>query len=276
MKTKHQLLYILPVILLLITGGCKKMDRPQLGNYPKDANPPGGPLKFYAAFDGSDVDSIRANFASDNPLTYVAGISGKAIQGATGKFVKYIKPNDWAEQSSSFSISFWYKRDGQTQNNKGTNGPEYIMSFKSSNGHWSGASFLLFLEGNNSACAVKVMTVDKNLNDNWFTWEGGNTIAGILDNKWHHMVIAYNDKTSTMTLYIDGVANANTRVWPNHGGINFDAGKIVEMRIGAGPGTNYDSDDWLSSSFKGAIDQVRMYNTVLSQSEISTLFNGKL
>ena len=43
------------------------MDRPVLGNYVKDANPPGGPLKFYTAFDGVDVDSIRANFAIDNP-----------------------------------------------------------------------------------------------------------------------------------------------------------------------------------------------------------------
>lgn len=275
MKKINQL-YLLSALMLLMAVGCRKMDRPALGNYPKDANPPGGPLKFYVAFDGSDVDSIRANFASDNPLTYIPGISGKAIQGAVGKFVKYIKPNDWAEQASSFSISYWYKRDGQTQNNKGTNGPEYIMSFKSNNGHWSGSSFLLFMEGNNTGCAMKVMTVDKNVNDNWFTWEGGNTIPGILDNKWHHIVITYNDQNSTMTLYVDGVANPITRVWNNHGGINFDATKITEMRIGAGPGTNYDTDDWLSSSFKGAIDQVRMYNTVLTQSAITALFNGKM
>jgi hypothetical protein len=38
--------------LVIMLGACQKMDRPALGDYPKDANPPGGPLKFYTAFDG--------------------------------------------------------------------------------------------------------------------------------------------------------------------------------------------------------------------------------
>lgn len=68
-------------------GGCQKLDRPALGDYPKDANPPGGPLKFYTAFDGTTpdplmnaVDSIRANFPSVNPFTSIPGVSGKAVQ----------------------------------------------------------------------------------------------------------------------------------------------------------------------------------------------------
>ena len=76
--------------VVLIASGCQKMNRPQLGTYPQDANPPGGPLKFYAAFDGTTadplmnaVDSIRANFASDNPLASVDGVSGKAFQAGT-------------------------------------------------------------------------------------------------------------------------------------------------------------------------------------------------
>jgi hypothetical protein len=61
--------------LVVLAASCQKMTRPALGNYPKDANPPGGPLKFYAAFDGTSsnalmngVDSIRADFPSNNPL----------------------------------------------------------------------------------------------------------------------------------------------------------------------------------------------------------------
>ena len=30
--------------------GCQKMERPALGNYVKDTNPPGGPLKLYTSF----------------------------------------------------------------------------------------------------------------------------------------------------------------------------------------------------------------------------------
>lgn len=268
--------------LAVLATGCQKMDRPAMSDYPVDANPPGGPLNFYVAFDGTSsdplmnaVDSIRANFASENPFTTIDGISGKAVQGVNKKKIKYGKPNDWATQAKSFTIGFWYKRDGQTKNNTGGNGPEYIASFKSNNGHWSGSSMLLFLEGSNTACAVKVMIVDKNKADNWFTWEGGNTIPGLLDNKWHQMSIVYDAATSAMTLYVDGVANPNKRNWGSHGNINMDNNAIEEMRVGAGPSNNIDSDDWLASSWKGGIDQLRMYSTALTAAEIQSLVSGK-
>ena len=69
----------LSLAAMILFTACQKLDKPELGNnYPKDSNPPGGPLKFYVAFDGTTsnpsmnaVDSIRASFASDNPLTFV-------------------------------------------------------------------------------------------------------------------------------------------------------------------------------------------------------------
>jgi len=261
---------------------CQKIKHPALGDYTKDSNPPGGPLKFYAAFDGTTadplmnaVDSIRATFPASNPLAAADGVSGKAIIGETGKYLKYVKPNDWATSSKSFTISFWEKRNGQTQNNTGTNGPEYPVSFKSSNGHWSGGSMFVILEGNNAACAVKVMIADANVADNWFTWEGGNTIAGLLDNTWHHIALVYDAGTSGMSLYVDGALNAIVPHWGSHGDINIDNSKITEMRIGAGPADNFTSDDWLSSTWKGSLDQFRMYNVALTGTEVSALFSSK-
>ncbi len=268
---------------LFIISGCQKMERPALGNYPKDNFVPGGPLKFYAAYDGGTdnramnaVDSIQGTFPADNQLTFDNGINGKCLKGENKKFVNYAKPNDWALYAKSFSISFWYKRDGQTKNNAGTNGPEYIFSFKSSYGHWSGANTFLLLEGNNSACAVKLMMVDKNMNDKWFVWEGGNSIPGLLDNQWHHLVLVYDAATSQLRLYKDGVVNPVISTWTSHGNINLNDGHISEFRVGAGPGTNYNTDDWLSSTWKGLIDQLRFYSSALTASEVSTLYNGKL
>jgi len=266
---------------------CQKMDRPALAaDYPTDANEPGGPLNFYAAFDGTTtdarmnaVDSIRATFASDNPLQSVDGISGKAIQGENMKFVKYAKPNDWAVKAESFTISFWYKKDGQTKNNKGGNGPEYIMSLKSSNGHWTGAAGFVFLEGDNSGAAVKTAFIDTtgaNGKDTWFTWESATEkIPGLLNNQWHHMAFVYNAANSSMTLYVDGVANPNVKVGTGLGNIDLDDSKITEFRVGAGPNSNMDTDDWLASTFKGSIDQLRLYSTALSASEITALYAGK-
>ncbi len=265
----------------LLLASCQKMDRPALGDYPKDASAPGGPLKFYAAFDGTTtnplmnaVDSIRANFASDNPFTTSTGVSGKAVTGVNQKFIKYPSFNEWVS-SNSFTISVWYKKDGQTKNNAGGNGPEYLMSIKAVDGyHWSNAIAFLFLEGNNTACAVKSMFVS-NTGDNWFTWEGGQSIAGLCDNNWHHMVLTYDQTNSAVKLYVDGVQNANVKSWGTHGALDLATSKISEYRVGAGPSTSYNSDDWLACSFKGSIDQFRLYSTVLTAAEIQALFTAK-
>src|ERR1700716_3714814 len=71
---------LLVLAIGLVGSGCKKLDRPALGNYPKDTNPPGGPVKFYASLDGKSVDSIRANFGIDNNVTYVPGVNKQAAK----------------------------------------------------------------------------------------------------------------------------------------------------------------------------------------------------
>lgn len=270
----------------IVMFSCQKLERPNLGDYLKDANPPGGPLKFYVAFDGTTadplmnaVDSIRATFPADNPLTAVAGISGKAVKGQSGKYIKYAKPNDWIVAAKSFTVAFWAKGNGQTLNNSGTNGPEHVFSLNTEHAKddWPNAT-MLFFEGNNTACAIKFYIYTKT-GDRWFTWEGGNSIAGIRDNQWRHYAFTYNATTSSMTLYINGVANPNVLVWTGHGDINFDDSKIKELRIGRGPRDDGDADGaggWVQSSFKGELDQFRLYSIALSATEVSALFNSKL
>ena len=283
---KNKISFCILLIAMIIAGSCSKKDRPGLGDFPKDSNPPGGPLKFYVAFDGTStdplfnaVDSIRANFAAENPLTSVAGISGKAVKGESGKYIKYIRPNDWATTAQSFTVAFWAKGNGQTLNNAGTNGPEHVFSLNTDHGanDWPNAT-MLFFEGNNTACAIKFYIYSKT-GDRWLTWEGGNAIAGIRDNQWRHYVFTYSSSTSSMTLFINGVANPNVLTWPGHGAINFDVSKLKDFRIGRGPRDDGDADGaggWVQSSWKGELDQFRMYNIALTAGEVLALYNSKL
>lgn len=69
-------------LLSLAFVSCQDMDRPELGDYAKDSNTPGGPLKFYTAFNGETsnplmnaVDSIRAKFPSINTLSSITGVN---------------------------------------------------------------------------------------------------------------------------------------------------------------------------------------------------------
>jgi hypothetical protein len=262
--------------------GCQEMDRPALGEYPVDANAVGGPLKFYVAFDGTSanslmnaVDSVRAKFPTDNPLTSIDGVNGKAIQGVSNKFIAYSKPNDWAKTAKSFTVSFWEKHNGQTKN--GTNpGAEEIFSIPSSNGHWSSATMFLLFDAapTTTAAAVKFVIADTK-GDTFLTWEGDNSIEGLLDNAWHHLAFVYDATTSGLTLYVDGTV-VSTKTWSGHGAVDIEDSKITGFRIGNGPQSQNDSgDNWLFSYWKGGLDQFRMYSTALTASEVSTLYTKK-
>jgi Concanavalin A-like lectin/glucanases superfamily len=260
MITRFSLIFVIMSIGLF---ACQKMSRPALGDYPKDSNPPGGPLKFYAAFDGT----------SSSPLmNAVDGISGKAVQGDGTAFIKYAGANDFISLAKSFTVSFWEKRDGSPANNS-----SFVFHFASSNGYWTGGSamFLLFdwaAVNTPDSAALKLDVIDKNVNDNWFQWIGSDAVKGIQDNQWHHLAFVYDETTSVMTLYVDGVADAVTQSWPGHGPANMDASKITDFDIAGNsqiPNMGW-GQDW-----DGGLDQFRLYAEALSASDIQALYNGK-
>jgi hypothetical protein len=269
------------VVAAMVFAGCKKLDRPALGDYPKDANPPGGPLKFYAAFDGTTtnplmnaVDSIRANFPSDNPLSSTTGISGKAVQGDGTKFIKYAGVNDFASTASSFSISFWEKRNGIPNGNA-----SFVFTIPSGNKQWGDYGFSMFLlfdwgtwTPTSSAIVKFYMVDDKCKCDTWLTWEGGNKVPNIQDNNWHHLVFVYDAATSKLTLYVDGVANPNVPQWTGHGAENIDASKVQGLDIG---GNQNIKDMGWGMNWEGGLDQFRFYSKALTAAEVQSLYANK-
>lgn len=274
---KYRHLYSLLALSILVAS-CQKLDRPSMGNYPKDTNPPGGPLKFYAAFDGTSsnsllnaVDSIRADFPSNNPLQSTTGISGKAIVGDGTDYIKYAGANDFISTAGSFTIAFWEKRNGIPKGNSA-----FFFNFGSSNGNWANTSmFGLFDWGsNNDSGVIKIYTVDATKADNWFEWSKATAVHGIMDNQWHHLAFVYDAGTSVMTLYVDGTANPNTKSWGSHGAVNMDNSKITEFDVAGnsnipnfGWGQNWDTGN--------ALDQFRLYGTALKADEVKALYTNK-
>lgn len=80
-------------------------------------------------------------------------------------------------------------------------------------------------------------------------------------NQWYHLVVNTNITANTISSYIDGVLVDvhNGICWPNQN---------TPTMIGAGINPAY-----THLYFDGKIDDIRIYNRVLSQSEIETLFN---
>lgn len=278
---KHKIVKIFGILIVAVFfTSCQNLDRPELGDYPQDVNVPGGPLKFYVAFDGTTqnplmnaVDSIKAKFPSDNPLESIDGISSKAVQGSDYKYVKYTSANDFARTAGSFTVSVWAQ--------KGDMNTDHIFSMPAvSDYHWSGGSMFLLTEGSVATPVLKFFVKDKT-GEKWFEWTGGNSPAGIYDNQWHHFAFSYDGSTSTMTLYVDGQPNSFQPQWTNHGNVELEPSKIIGLKIGAGPQefTNEQiaagASDWLKNSWTGGIDQFRMYATALTAAEVQTLFSKK-
>ena len=278
--------------LIILVGSCQKLEKPSMGSYPKDANPPGGPLKFYAAFNGKDsnvlmnaVDSIRANFPSANPLTSIPGISGQAAQGDGTSFIKYASANDFSSHDSSFTIAFWEKRNGIPKGNAA-----FAFTLASSNNQWGTYGFSMFLLFDWGTWApatkakIKFYMVDDNCKcDNWFTWDSTkyingkdtvatNFVANVQDNNWHHIAFVYDGTASSLTLYVDGAANPNVLKWWNHGSLITDPSKIQELDLGGD--ANISNQGW-GTNWDGGLDQFRFYSGALSASAIQALFNNK-
>jgi hypothetical protein len=299
MKNKlHSFLHIqaLGVLLIVLAFGCQKLDRPQLGDFPRDVNPPGGPLKFYVAFDGNSndplrnaVDSIRANFASSNPLSFVNGISGRAIQGAStkDKAIKYASPNDWAD-ATSFTIAYWMKNVPATDGE-----PEFHFSLPSKD-FWHQSALFLLVErggpdpGNSSSSRMACKLAIK---DNWVEFLGDNRLPNCLDGNWHHLVFTYNEQNSRVTAYVDGVAvpyNGNGNIvggnnpmgpvrFYNNSRDNLNGFVVGGWNKHAGGFSNEFSgvqDPWIHS-YSGAMDQFRLYNKALTAAEVMSLYSSK-
>lgn len=285
MKNKLQLVFIF-ASLLLIVAGCQKLKRPALGDYPKDANPPGGPLKFFVAFDGTSadplrnaVDSIRANFAASNPLATVNGINGKGIKGATAKdkAVKYTSANDFA-RSTSWTISYWMKNVPATDGE-----PEFHFSLASKD-FWHESGLFLLVEkggpdpGNSTS---DLMACKLAIEDNWVEFVGPNRLSGgLLNNQWHHLVFVYDATDSKVRAYVDGSLKiTSSAVMKNgvpRGASTFgNASNLIVGGWNKHGGVSGVTDGWIHS-YSGEMDQFRLYGKALSATEVQALFNSKL
>ncbi len=270
MKIKIPLRILLAT--LIIASGCAKKDRPPLGDYPKDANPPGGPLKFYAAFDGTTadplmnaVDSIRANFPSENPLASVAGISGQAVQGNGSDAIKYPSANDF-KGVTSCTISMWV-------NNTVNANTELYFSLVSKDYWHESAAFLLVEHAAVDKCTFKFA-----LQDHWVEYVNQSFDRPLFNGQWHHLAFTYDQTTSTLKVYFDGAEVPTPGTQGNLGLGPLNLTSATNLVVGgwnkhaniSGP-----TDAWISG-FTGKMDQFRLYGKALTASEVLALYNSRL
>ena len=281
---KKMKIILVPLItILIVMMGCQKMDRPPLGDYPQDTNPPGGPLKFYAAFDGTTndalrngVDSIRANFPTDNPFTSTDGVLGKAVQADGATAIKYANANDFLTATSA-TIAMWV-------NNAVNPNTEFYFSLVDTKDYWhSSAAFLLVEHAKVDACTFKFA-----LMDHWVEYNSQSFTKPLFDGQWHHLAFVYDETTSKLSVYFDG-QNVPTPL--NSSGADMgdfkdgngnplgplnlvNATNLIVGGWNKQAGVTGEGADWVKG-FSGKMDQFRLYGKALSATEVQALYNSK-
>lgn len=265
---------LLVLALIIAISSCQKLAKPALGNYPKDTNPPGGPLKFYAAMDGSSVDSIRANFGTDHDVSYAPGVSGMAVQfdGTKNGYIDYPAPNDFGA-STNFTIAFWLNATLAQKDHVNADG---VMAFASSVNFWSNFVIYTDHEASTSDSMILKFHFANGSGDNWdfANYAGNSRFPKMYDGQWHHVAFVYDAVAKTGTVYRDGVQfdqKANET-------IIFD-GKSSKLIIGgfqeaSGIVSKYSDNTWMSG-FPGLIDNVRLYGTALAPADVAALYSNK-
>lgn len=275
---KNRILFCLAMAtLVFVAGSCSKKARPGLADYPKDADPhfplyPGGPLKFYTAFNGTTtdklmnaVDSVRANFPTNNPLASTTGISGSGIMGDGAKAIKYPTANDF-NLSTSCTISMWV-------NNTVNPNTELYFSLVSKDYWHESAAFLLVEHAAVDKCTFKFA-----LQDHWVEYTNQSFTKPLFNGNWHHLAFTYDETTSILKIYFDGAEVPTPGTSGNLGLGKLNLKTSTNLVVGgwnkhadiSGP-----TDAWISG-YTGKMDQFRLYGKALTASEVLALYNSKL
>ena len=201
-------------------------------------------LTAYYKLDGNSTDSVGAINGSDTDVTYSVA-NGKIIQGAGfNGTTSQVSLGDNFDQSSDFSVSAWVKT---TQ---------------------SADEYGIFTKGGLAGGNYQWGLMQSTTNLWWQLWEqGGSNYLGLItsatinDGNWHHVAGTYNNGTTTMIAYIDGV-NAGSNNTPS--GTWYTNGASVAM-IG-------NRED--GKFFNGSIDEVGLWSRTLTPTEILQLYNN--
>lgn len=210
------------------------------------------------SMDGNTLDSTRYNHHGINRgVTPTIGRNGSAngaynFNGTTGYITLGVKP---MLKPTAASISIWVKP--QSFNTYIGGNANCIMLTKNPNNPGSYMeAYSLYLT--NRSGPTKYMTVSTHqptTNEKWYQ-SNQNTVL----NQWTHLVLTFD--YDSLKLYINGQLDNKT-----YKGFNNVYDALDSIMIG------YSANTMNKNYFKGDMDELKMYNRVLSATEVNDLYS---
>lgn len=134
---------------------------------------------------------------------------------------------------------------------------------KTSGTDWQ-TSFITILNYGTSILSQRfALMLDFGTGNFYFAGQNNDLTSGtfVADGNWHHVAASYA-ANGTLSLYVDGLLKASASMTLNTTGTNLRIGRRAVPSSG--------------ENFKGNIDEVRIWNRALCQSEIQNNMNGEI
>lgn len=225
--------------------------------------------------------------AKAGAASFTKGIRGNCYQNSSNDAnnISYLNfalgQNNLLKSMGSFTISAWVK-----------SGYEYDTApaiFSLNGGDAGMGSVVIFLDGAHDANGLGLKYY---LYNNPTAWKGQDlqiTNEAFTPNRWFHIVYSYDEKDSKMRFYADGVLIGDSvryadgdpdgpdgpAVQPLLGRLSFGT-EPTNLYFGAW-WNNLDGtgDEW-RRSFPGLLDEVRIWNTALTDAEVESLYEKEV
>ncbi|WP_026768174.1 LamG-like jellyroll fold domain-containing protein [Asinibacterium sp. OR53] len=265
----RQLLFSLIAGSSMLLSSCYKKFDPSsyapalsIGGYTSAKSIAPGNLVGYWSFDNNVTDSVTNTAGTNVGVGFVNGIKGAAMQGGVNKYVLF-NPGSGIQNLQSFTVTSWVN---SPQN---TNGIAGILDIANTNSFWGNLT-IFFENGGTATNANLKVHVNNNGKDAWL----GNYNITNAWNVWMNIAVSYDAASSTFKVFVNGSKIA-TQVVANFGPLQFqNATKMVfgTVQFQTTPSlTSATSSQPWASFMTGQLDEVRIYNKALAESDINAL-----
>lgn len=221
-------------------------------------------LVGYWPFDGSLIDSVSGTVGTNTGTSFSDGFKGQALKGALNGYVlSGGVPSANILNMTSFTLSFWVNTPPPSTGIIG------LFSLSKTDGFWGNIE--MFFENGSTNAAGKFRThLFNGTSDQEFA---SNDLINLFD-KWVNITASYDGGSSTYKLYVNG-SLASTVTNSGFGPLHItNPGQIVfgtaQFMTNPSQTSATDAQSW-ASYLTGQLDEVRLYNTVLTPQEINAL-----
>jgi hypothetical protein len=248
-------------------------------------------LKAKWTFEGSNNETVSSTAPiASSGASFSTGLKGQGLVLNNGYMLFPTLAGLNVANIGSITISAWIK----TQNNGA--GPTVVFGLTQDTAvqnDWNNGSALMFLENGRPAAYNDTLVLKgafttypaglpvrgDNINDYGVRETDFKTVLGA--NRWVHYVFRYDGVNSNIDLFADGVLVSNNNFRHRETAPGVGTGPLITTLptyaiIGGFPnaatGFSHSAAQSWQNKFTGSIDEVRVWNTPLSDANISALY----